>query len=140
MPALSDPTFRVLLSSEPPAIGAANDDAPVAQAIKDFLVDQLSLGAGAAASRVGCAPAGGARSTPWHPMMGRGPMMHGFGAFGMFGGFRDLQVAVPLPDGQWLSFATALPASGPSFSHQFLLSMGIMAFIIWPYPYGPCDA
>ena len=30
-------------------------------------------------------------------MMGRGPMMHGFGAFGRFGGFRDLQVAVPLP-------------------------------------------
>ena len=28
-------------------------------------------------------------------MMGRGPMMHGFGAFGPFGGFRDLQVAVP---------------------------------------------
>jgi signal transduction histidine kinase len=56
--------------------------------------------------------------------------MHGFGAFGMFGGFRDLQVAVALPDGQWLSFATALPASGPSFSHQFLLSMALMAFII----------
>ena len=63
-------------------------------------------------------------------MMGRGPMMHGFGAFGGFGGFRDLQVAVPLPDGQWLSFAAALPASGPAFSHQFLISMGIMAIII----------
>ena len=58
------------------------------------------------------------------------PMMRGFGAFGMFGGFRDLQVAVPLPNGQWISFATALPGSGPSFSHQFLLSMGIMAMII----------
>jgi len=63
-------------------------------------------------------------------MMGRGPMMHGFGAFGMFGGFRNLQVAVPLSDGQWLSFMTALPESGPSFSRQFLLSMGIMAIII----------
>ena len=31
------------------------------------------------------------------PMMGRGPMMHGFGRFGGFGGFRDLQVAIPLP-------------------------------------------
>jgi signal transduction histidine kinase len=60
-------------------------------------------------------------------MMGRGPMMHGFGPFGSF---RDLQVAVPLPDGQWLAFATALPESGPSFSRQFLLSMGIMAAII----------
>ena len=63
-------------------------------------------------------------------MMGRGPMMHGFGPFGALGGFRDLQVAIPLPDGQWLSFATALPESGPSFSRQFLLSMGLMAIII----------
>ena len=63
-------------------------------------------------------------------MMGRGPMMHGFGGFGGFGGFRDLQVAVPLPDGQWLSFATALPESGSTFSRQFLLSMGIMAIVI----------
>ena len=52
---------------------------------------------------------------------------HGFGGFG---GFRDLQVAVPLPDGQWLSFATALPESGSAFSRQFLLSMGIMAIVI----------
>jgi len=59
--------------------------------------------------------------------MGPGPMMHGFGGFGMF---RDLQVAIPLADGQWLSFATALPESGLTFSSQFLLSMGIMAIII----------
>jgi signal transduction histidine kinase len=63
-------------------------------------------------------------------MMGHGPMMHGFGAFGAFGAFRDLQVAVPLPDGKWISFATTLPESGASFSRQFLLSMGIMAMII----------
>ena len=42
--ALSDQSFRVSLSAEPPAINPANDDAPVAEAIKDFLVDQLSLG------------------------------------------------------------------------------------------------
>src|SRR5260370_926769 len=39
-------------------------------------------------------------------------------------------VAVPLLDGQWLPFVTALPQGGPAFSRQFLLSMGIMAFII----------
>ena len=103
-----------------------DDDSPVAQAIKDFLVDQLSLGSArqprVSASLPHAPPFGG-----WHPMMGRGPMMHGFGPFG---GFRDLQVAVPLPDGQWLSFATALPEGGPSFSRQFLLSMGLMAVII----------
>jgi signal transduction histidine kinase len=63
-------------------------------------------------------------------MMGRGPMMHGFGPFGQFGGFRDLQVAMPLPDGQWLSFTTALPNTGPEFSKQFLVSMAVMAIII----------
>ena len=62
-------------------------------------------------------------------MMGRGPMMHGW-PFGPFGSFRDLQVAVPLPDGQWLSFATALPEERPRILRQFLLSMGIMAIII----------
>ena len=64
------------------------------------------------------------------PMMGRGPMLHGFGGFGCFGGFRDLAGRGPLPDGQWLSFATALPESGSTFSRQFLLSMGIMAIVI----------
>jgi signal transduction histidine kinase len=127
--ALSDQTFRVLLSSEPPAIGPANDDTPVAQAIREFLSDQLSLGP-ARQPRVSASLPDGPVFGGWHPMKGRGPMMHGFGAFGMFGAFRNLQVAVPLSDGQWLSFMTALPESGPSFSRQFLLSMGIMAIII----------
>jgi signal transduction histidine kinase len=126
---LSDQTFRVSLSSEPPSIGPLNDDTPVAQAIREFLIDQLSLGS-ARQPRVSASLPDGPVFGGWHPMMGRGPMMHGFGAFGMFGAFRSLQVAVPLPDGQWLSFVTALPEGGPSFSRQFLLSMGMMAIII----------
>src|SRR4029079_18200482 len=50
--------------------------------------------------------------------------------FGPLGAFRALQVAVPLSDGQWLSFATALPEAGPAFSRQFLLSMALMAIVI----------
>jgi signal transduction histidine kinase len=65
-----------------------------------------------------------------HPMMGHGPMMHRFGEFGGLGAFRDLRVAVPLADGQWLGFATTLPQGGPAFSRQFLVSMGLMAIII----------
>ena len=123
--ALSDQTFRVALSAQPPAMTPGDDDAQVADAIRDFLVDQLSLGP-AQQPRVSASWPAGSVSVfgSWHPMMGRGPMMHGFGAFGPFGGFRDLQVAVPLSDGQWLSFATALPQGGPAFSRQFLLSMG----------------
>jgi signal transduction histidine kinase len=123
--ALSDQNFRVSLSSQPIAMETINDDAPASRAIKEFLVDQLSLGS-AREPRVSASTDGGPPFGPWH-MMGHGPMMRGFGGFA---GFRDLQVAIPLTDGQWLSFATALPAGGPAFSVQFLLSMGIMATII----------
>jgi signal transduction histidine kinase len=124
--ALSDQSFRVSLSAQPPAVMSGDDDTPVALAIKDFLVEQLALGS-ARQPRVSASRPDRPGFAGPHPMMGRGPMMHGFGPFGSF---RDLQVAVPLPDGQWLAFATALPESGPSFSRQFLLSMGIMAAII----------
>lgn len=127
---LSDQAFRVSLSTRPPAIVPNDEDAAVAQAIKEFLIDQLSLGPErqphVSASVPDGVVFGGGRQ-----MIGRGPMMHGFGGFGGFGGFRDLQVAVPLSDGQWLSFATALPESGSTFSRQFLLSMGIMAIVIF---------
>jgi signal transduction histidine kinase len=126
--ALSDQTFQVSLSSEPPALNASNDGTPVAEAIKDYLIEQLSLGASQQPRVSVSLPSGPLFG--WHPMMGRGPMMHGFGPFGALGGFGDLQVAIPLPDGRWLSFLTALPENGPSFSRQFLLSMGLMAIII----------
>lgn len=127
--ALSDQTFRVSLSAQPPAMSPGDNDAEVSDAIKDFLIDQLSLES-TQQPRVSASRPTSPLFRGWHPMMGRGPMMHRFGAFGPFAGFRDLQVAVPLSDGQWLSFATALPQGGPAFSPQFLVSMGIMAVII----------
>jgi signal transduction histidine kinase len=106
---------------------AEDDDAVAATAIKDFLVEQLSL-ASTRQPRVRASSSGG---PPFGPgprhMMGHGPMMRGFMGFT---GFRYLQVSIPLADGPWLSFATALPAGGPAYSAQFLLSMGVMAFII----------
>ena len=127
---LSDQTFRISLSAQPPAIVPNDDEVAVARAIKEYLVDQLSLRPGQqprVSASVPDSPIFGGGG----PMMGRSPMMHGFGGFGGLGGFRDLQVAVPLPDGQWLSFATALPESGSAFSRQFLLSMAIMAIVIF---------
>ena len=127
---LSDQTFHVSLLAQPPSIIPVDEDAPVAQAIREYLVDQLSLAPGQQ-PRVSASVPDTSRFGGLRPMMGPGPMMmHGFRGFGGFGGFRDLQVAVPLPDGQWLSFATALPEGGSSFSRQFLLSMGIMAIVI----------
>ena len=122
--ALSDQSFRVSLSAEAPSMPDTEDDGTVAEAIKDYLVDRLSLGS--RVPRVSASPAAGPPFGPWH-MMVHGPMMHGFGGFGPF---RNLQVAIPLTDGQWLTFTTALPTAGPMFSLQFLLSMGIMAAII----------
>jgi signal transduction histidine kinase len=125
--ALSDPTFRVSLSNEPSVINAANGDAPVAQAIKNYLTDQLALGP-EQQPRVSASLPDASFFGGWHPM-GPGPMMHGFGG-PMFGPFLALRVSVPLSDGKWLTFSTALPESGPAFSRQFLVSMGIMAIII----------
>jgi signal transduction histidine kinase len=126
---LSDQSFRVSLAAQAPALFPDGQEGAIAEAIKEFLVDQLSLPPDrqprVSASVTDIPPFGGP-----HRMIGRGPMMHGLHGFGWFGGFRDLQVAVPLPDGQWLSFATALPESGSAFSRQFLLSMGIMAIVV----------
>jgi len=127
--ALNDPSFHVSLSAEAPSLASNDNGGPVAEAVGDFLIDQLALGA-ERKPRVAVASNNFPAFGGWHPIMGRGPMMHGFGAFGPFGGFRDLRVAIPLADGQWLSFTTALPASGPAFSRQFLISMALMAIIL----------
>jgi signal transduction histidine kinase len=126
---LSDQTFQVSLSVQAPALIPDDQEGAVAEAIKEFLIDQLSLAQGQQPRVSASVPDAPLLGGP-HPMMGRGPMMHGLHGFGRFGGSRDLQVAIPLPDGQWLSFATALPESGLGFSRQFLLSMGIMAIVI----------
>ena len=132
--ALSDQTLRVSLANQPPTFGGANENNAISQTIRDFLADQAPTNSGIQ-PRVAVSASDGTPFPVWHwkgagpmtgsgPMMGRGPMMHGLG------GFRDLQVAIPLPDGKWLSFATSLPDTGPAFSRQFLVSMAIMAIII----------
>jgi signal transduction histidine kinase len=123
--AISDQSFRVALSAEAPSIQTADADSGVAEAIAAFLTERLSLDSNHQ-PRVSASSADGPPFGPWH-MMGHGPMMHRFGGFAQF---RDLQVAIPMADGQWLAFATDLPGAGPAFSHQFLLSMSIMAIII----------
>jgi hypothetical protein len=125
--ALSDQGFRVFLSTEAPALPSADGDAAVAEAIRGYLVDRLSLGS-ARQPHVWASEAEGPPFGSWHMMMPHGPMM--MRGFGPFGAFRDLQVAVPLADGPWLTFATCLPITGPGYSPQFLISMAIMGVII----------
>ena len=128
--ALSDQTFRVSLSAQTPRTAAPAEANDASAAIKEFLVEQVPPVPGQEPYVAISAPSG----SPFghHPMMGRGPMMQGFGGrgFGSFGTFRDLQVETPLPEGQWLSFATALPDTGPGVSRQFLISMAVMAIIM----------
>jgi signal transduction histidine kinase len=125
--ALSDASFRVALSPRPPADAPASNADAVAEAIGDFLVKELALGPGEE-PWISASPSRGPPFAGWHPVP-RGPMMtmHGFGEFG---GFRSLDVAIPLPGGQWLSFATTLPDRGPQYSSQFIASLAVMAIII----------
>jgi signal transduction histidine kinase len=126
--ASSDPSFRVSIASRRPAISDDAGDSITAEVIREFLAEQLTFGSGQQPLVSVSTSAGPPFAGPH--AMGRGPMMHGLGGFASFGLFRDLQVAVPLSDGQWLTFATNLPDSGPAFSRQFLISMAIMAVII----------
>jgi signal transduction histidine kinase len=126
--ASSEETFKVELSAQPPRATLADQDAPAAEALKQILIEQLSL-EGDAQPLVSASQPRGMMFGMAQRMMGRSPMMHGFGGLGPFAGFRELQVTIPLPDGQWLTFTTILPESGSAFSLRFLVSMGIMAVI-----------
>jgi len=136
--ALSDPTFRVALSATPPQL-PPSDAEDAAQALEDYVRDQLPDQANRQVHVAVLAPPDAAPSPPFdrrppRGMMG-GPgmaMMHSMmaGGFGPFGAWRGLQVAVQLADGQWLSFATTLPQGGPSVSLQFIISMALMGVIV----------
>ncbi|QRM35190.1 ATP-binding protein [Microvirga sp. VF16] len=126
--ASSEETFNLALSAEPPRAALTDEDAPAAEALKQLLIERLSLD-GAAEPLVSASQPRGMMFGMAQRMMDRNPMMHGLGGLGPFAGFRELQVAIPLQDGQWLTFATVLPESGAAFSLRFLVSMGIMAVI-----------
>lgn len=131
--AVSDSSFRVSLSDQPPAL-TQNDD-PASAIIRQFLINQGARGG--QEPRISLAPRENPSFGGFRRMGGHGPMWqgghdddhHDYGR-GALGRFRDLAVAMPLPDGRWLNFATALPDSGPAFSRQFLISMAVMALII----------
>jgi signal transduction histidine kinase len=132
--AVSDPGFRVSLSRQRPDIAEADEQSAVAAAIRGYLTDRLGRDADrqplVAASPVSPSVVGG--PAPWRPMMmrGMGDMMSGPGAMMGGSGLFALDVGVPLPQGQWLTFSTALPAEGPGVSRELIVSMLVMAVII----------
>ena len=126
---LSDPGFRVALLAQPPTPRPAEADAPVARAIGAFLQDRLALGPDrqplvAVEPLPGIPPPFSGQHLM--PPGGHGPMMHGLGGpMALLG----LDVAIPLADGQWLRFVTALPKGDDVMSWQFLVSMILMVVV-----------
>ena len=120
--ASSDPTFRISLSSDPPTSlsGIASD--PVARSIAEFLIGEVGSDR---QLRVAASEASASPMTMGadHPMQ-MGSMMHDMGTT------RDLRVAIALPSGKWLVFATAVLAAGPRVSWQFVVSMLFMAAVV----------
>ena len=118
--ALNDPTFRVTLS--PDAVVLPNSDVEASKAIEEFLSDQLPQ----LPDRDIQVAVSGTSGLPFGPPFNHpaGPMMGGMGSW------RSLQVALELADGQYLSFATALPDTGPPVSWQFVLSLALMALVV----------
>lgn len=143
--ALSGHMFRIGLSSVQPALPPIEEQAAISEMVRAYIAGQLP---DAFAGRLHVAVS--AQDTPfqdrfrqppeeWRPMMRRGgppppppdwndrpmpPPHH------LMRGWRALNAAILLSDGQWLSFSTVLPEGGPEMSAQFLLSMGIMGLIV----------
>jgi len=122
--AASDPTLRVTLSSQPPAFAEATADAEF-QPIQRYLAEQLPAPLAehlhVAVSATVLPFTGFSR----HMSMGGPPWM-----MAEHGGWRGLEAAIQLSDGQWLSFATALPNTGPAASWPFIAAMAVMAVVV----------
>ena len=119
---LNDPSFRVELTQAAPSFAAAESNA--ADAIADFLLHELPPGS---VKQVRSTVEGNF-APPFPPMM-RGHFMP-FNPMFRAGYWRYLQVAVELPDGQWLAFTSLLPGTGRSVSWQFTVAMAIMTIVI----------
>jgi len=122
--ASSDQNFRVAVLHQAPQLTDADDRGPIADAVRAYLIDQLRLDGQRTPTVIAsdsiAPPFAGPGFMRHGPMMMRDPMI----------GLVDLQVVIPLTAGEWLSFATALPRTENLFSHQFIVSMILMAIVI----------
>lgn len=143
--ALSGRMFRIGLSSTQPVLPPLEEQTPISETVRAYIAGQLPdtfqgrLHVAVAAQDARFQDRFRPPPEDWHPMMRRGvpppppddwndrpmpPPHH------LMRGWRALNAAILLSDGQWLSFSTALPEGGPEMSAQFLLSMGIMGVIV----------
>ena len=128
--ALSDQTFRVSLSAQPPAITPDDDDAPVARSDQGLPCRSAVPRLGAATSRV-CLASGRLRCWRLAPDDGARPDDARLWRLRCL--WRLPRSAGRVPVAGWsVAFLRdrVYPKDGPAFSRQFLLSMGLMAIII----------
>jgi signal transduction histidine kinase len=147
--ATSDAGFRLSLASQPPGSSQPADAGPFATAIQAYLAERVSAGGDGrsvtASARTIEQPSerghgrgmgsGKGSGMGWGRTMntlGMGPAQgYGRGRFAAMGeALVALDVAVPLSGGQWLLASTALPEASPIYSHQFIVSMAMMALVI----------
>jgi signal transduction histidine kinase len=122
---LSDPTFRVALGALPPRFAESETRTGAADIIQRFLVDQLPSKTARKVRVAVTGPLGPPFAMMPDHLMPMAAMIHAAAQW------RGLQVAVGIADGSWLSFTTALPDTGPAFSWQFILSLVVMAAIVF---------
>ncbi len=128
--AAGDPTLQVTLSPSPPAIAAApaeGDGVPVRRYLAAQLPANLAEHLRVAVTAAGPPLSGFAHHMPMGGMMA-GPWAGPWAE--PQGGWRALDAAVQLSNGQWLSFSAGLPPGGPLASWQFVVSMAVMAVIV----------
>lgn len=131
---LSDASLQVSLAAQPPQFGGDADETPVETAIRSYLIGRLALPADRRPLVAVDLPSRSAFAFgPAPPPRGAMMMMHRAmmdGGYGMGPGLLGLAVAIPLSDGNWLSFSAAIPNLTSTVSYQLVLSMALMAAVI----------
>ena len=136
----SDPAFRVSLSSQQPALASEGDGAKVAEIIAECIKQQMPAREVQVAvrgrldlpHRLTLGHADIPNTSPGatlHGPMGNVPMMQGVMIRAAMS-WQDLQAAVQLADGRWLSFSTVVPETGPKLSPQLLIALLVMVGMI----------
>jgi len=143
----SDPTFRVELREEPPAMPMSGTEPAAAAAIAAMLGEALPGRQVAvtvySADRLLALPhwregrprgpgAGLGDSSPGHH--GGDPHAEGLRRHAPLArramSWRGLEAAVELPDGPWIAFATTLPDTGPAMSPRLLIALLVASAMI----------
>ena len=137
---LSEPSFRISLTADPPKFPGRSDEVPAAAIIGEFLSSQFAenrrrqvlVDLSGVFGPSFSPPDGPPFRHPEPDRMARmmdmagvnGPMARGMPPW------RQLSVAVPLDDGQWLNIVTGIPDRGPAASWWFVLALAGMGFTV----------